>query len=69
MDWILSLLSMIMLWTMGNKNRFGPLIGIASQLLWIYYALSLKQYGLLLGTLGYLIIHVRNFIKWNVSTK
>lgn len=65
MDWILSAVSMIMLWSMGNKKRYAPFIGIAAQALWIYYAISINQYGLLIGTVGYLIIHIRNAVKWN----
>jgi hypothetical protein len=67
MDWILSIISMVMLWLMGNKNKYAPLIGILSQVLWIYYAISIKQYGLLIGTIGYLIIHIRNAVKWNAK--
>lgn len=57
-------MSMLMLWMMGNKNKFAPFIGIVAQILWIYYAISLKQYGLLFGTVGYLVIHGRNAYKW-----
>jgi hypothetical protein len=64
MDWILSIVSMVMLWMMGNKNKYAPFIGIIAQVLWIYYAISLKQYGLLVGTIGYLVIHIRNAVKW-----
>ena len=70
MDWILSGLSMIMLWMMGNKNKYAPTVGIINQIFWIYYAISIKQYGLLIGTIGYLVIHIRNAIKWkNEETK
>jgi hypothetical protein len=50
---------------MGNKNKKAPIIGIVVQILWIYYAISIRQYGLLVGTLGYTVVHVRNAIKWN----
>lgn len=65
MDYILSGLSILILWLMGNKNKYAPILGILGQILWIYYAISLKQYGLLIGTIGYLIVHIRNAIKWN----
>lgn len=65
MDWILSIVSMLVLWFMGNKSKYGPILGIAGQVLWIYYAISLRQYGLLIGTVGYLIIHIRNTMKWS----
>ncbi len=64
MDWVLSAVSMLVLWLMGNKNKYGPIIGVIGQILWIYYALSIKQYGLLAGTIGYLVIHCRNSYKW-----
>jgi hypothetical protein len=65
MDWILSILSTIMLWMMGNKNKFAPILGVITQILWIYYAIAIHQYGLLVGTIAYLIVHIRNAIKWN----
>jgi hypothetical protein len=69
MDWILSITSMITLWLMGNKNKYAPIVGIVSQILWIYYAVSIKQYGLIIGTVGYLIIHIRNSFKWIKENK
>jgi hypothetical protein len=69
MDWIISGLSLIVIWTMGNKSWYAPFIGIFSQVFWVYYALSLKQYGLLIATIGYLFIHIRNAYKWNVTDK
>ena len=31
MDWILSIISMFMLWKMGDKNKYAPFIGIGAQ--------------------------------------
>ncbi len=67
MDLFLSVLSMLMLWLMGNKSHLGPIVGVINQFFWLYYTLSTKQYGLLPGVVGFGIIHVRNVIKWRRS--
>lgn len=63
-SYILSALSLISLWLMGNKSIWGIRIGLLNQVLWIAYALMLKQYGLLIGAFAYTIIHIRNLEKW-----
>lgn len=64
MDWILSVTSCYMLWLMGNKSKWGPRVGIVNQILWIFYAVSIEQFGLLVGVLAYTVIHIRNCVKW-----
>jgi hypothetical protein len=53
-----------MLWMMGNKSKYAPLIGIACQILWAIYAIWLQQYGLLISAFAYTGVHIRNYIKW-----
>jgi len=64
LSWVLSVVSFIMLWAMGNKYRYAPLIGIFNQSLWIVYVWKTKQWGLLPGVIGYTFIHIRNHFKW-----
>jgi len=64
MAWILSLTSATMLWLMGNKSIWGPRLGLINQILWIIYAIHLKQWGLIPGIILYAIVHVRNLIAW-----
>lgn len=63
-SYILSAVSLTSLWLMGNKNKLGIIVGLAGQILWLAYALMLKQYGLIIGVVAYTIIHVRNLLKW-----
>lgn len=63
-SYILSAVSLTSLWLMGNKNKLGIVVGLAGQILWLAYALMLKQYGLIIGVVAYTIIHVRNLLKW-----
>lgn len=63
-SYILSAVSLTSLWLMGNKNKLGIIVGLAGQILWLAYALMLKQYGLIIGVVAYTIIHIRNLVKW-----
>ena len=64
LSWVLSITSGFMLWKMGDKSIWGPRIGIVNQVLWIIYAIWLRQWGLLPGVLVYTGIHVRNLLEW-----
>jgi hypothetical protein len=57
------------LWLIGNKNKAGFVLGLLNQILWTWYALTLKQYGLLVGVIAYTVIYIRNLIKWNKDEK
>jgi len=62
--WLLSLTSAVMLWFMGNKSVWGPRLGIANQVLWLAYAVGLKQWGLIPGITLYTVVHLRNLWRW-----
>lgn len=64
MAWILSFTSALMLWLMGNKSKWGPRLGLLNQVLWVVYAIMIREYGLLPGVALYAIVHVRNLIEW-----
>lgn len=65
LSYILSAFSLLSLWLMGNKSKAGAIVGIVGQVLWVVYAIWLKQPGLLVGVIAYTIVHIRNLIKWN----
>jgi len=64
MDWLLSAMSALMLWLMGNHSRWGPALGLCNQVLWMFYAVSRRQWGLLPGIALYTLIHLRNLKRW-----
>jgi hypothetical protein len=68
-SWLLSATSVLMLWMMGNKSNWGPIIGIMNQFLWFYYILFVLhgQYGLIIGTIAFTVVHIRNLILWKRS--
>lgn len=68
-SYLLSIISLVTLWLIGNKNKAGFVLGLLNQVLWIWYALMLKQYGLLVGVIAYAAIYIRNLIKLNKDEK
>lgn len=64
MTWVISFVSVLVLWLMGNKSKWGPRIGVLNQLLWFWFVLSEKQYGLLLGVIMFTVVQIRNLIRW-----
>ena len=64
MSWVLSVTSVLMLWLMGKKSKWGPRLGLANQILWVVYVLTTDQYGLLAGVIAYAVIHAINIWKW-----
>lgn len=53
------------LWMAGRRNKWGWLLGVATQGLWLAYAVSTRQWGFIPGSLAYGFIYVKNFLNWN----
>jgi hypothetical protein len=60
----LSLFLIVNLYLMGNKSIWGPITGVALQIVWVFYTIATHQYGLIPGAAILAIIHVRNWAKW-----
>ena len=56
---------LIALYVLGNKRRYGFLLGMLVDLLWMYVAVTCKVYGLLLVAIPALILNIRNYRKWS----
>lgn len=63
-SWILASIGVTGLWIAGNKSKWGWVIGITSQALWIAYAITTSQWGFLFSAFAYGTVYVRNLIKW-----
>jgi nicotinamide riboside transporter PnuC len=69
MDYIISIISVLVLWLTGNKSVWGMRLGLANQVLWFIYVIVTKQYGLLIGVIAFTIVYIRNLIKWEKEKK
>jgi hypothetical protein len=64
MDYLISLLNILFLVTVGNKYKYAFVFGILVGMLWFFYAIYLQKYGLLISIVVGLMINIRNQIKW-----
>lgn len=61
---LLSILTIIGMWLIGNKNRLGWVVGLINQGLWITFAIVFQAWGLLPLTLVLIFVYTRNLYKW-----
>lgn len=64
MDWFLSVITMIYLYLMGKKTIWGPVLGVFAQLFWIYFSITSKNYGLIVCSIGIMVIQINNVRLW-----
>lgn len=55
-------------YSIGNRRRFGFLVNMAGDLLWVYIGVTTRLYGLVTIAALALGFNVRNFIKWRKSS-
>lgn len=57
------------MWLMGDKNIWGPRVGIAAQLAWGLMIAWDKLFGLIPITVIMFFIYIRNYKKWMAECK
>lgn len=66
---VLSILTIIGMWLIGNKNRWDWIVGLVNQLLWISFAIIFKAWGLLPLSVVLIFVYTRNLYKWKDTNK
>ncbi|WP_338760287.1 hypothetical protein WAF17_13315 [Bernardetia sp. ABR2-2B] len=70
LDWLAMALSLIAMYLIGNKNKFGFIVLIASNILWIIVSLVfMNSYGILIGSSIFFFINLRGFLNWESKNK
>jgi len=68
-SWLCSATSLLMIWKMGDRSIWGPILGLCSQTVWTAYVLTEQQYGLIPCVAGFWVVHCRNLYKWTRKEK
>lgn len=63
-SWILACLGIIGTFFVGRKTIWGWVVLFCNESLWIYYAINTKQYGFILGSLGYMAVYIKSYMHW-----
>jgi hypothetical protein len=64
MDWFISAVMILFYWVNGNKWKYTWQMSIGICLLWIGYAISIGEYGLIISNIVIMGIALRNLFKW-----
>jgi nicotinamide riboside transporter PnuC len=64
MSWVLSLVGITGLIAVGRHKWWGFAIGLGNETLWIYFAITRQEYGLILGAVMYGAVNMMNMIRW-----
>ena len=64
MSWVLSLVGITGLIAVGRHKWWGFAIGLCNEVLWVYFAITRQEYGLILGAIMYGQVNLINMIRW-----
>jgi hypothetical protein len=65
LDWLAMALSLLAMYLLGNKNRWGFVAFVAANSLWIALGtLLIHSYGMAVGNAIFLAMNLREFLRW-----
>ena len=56
------------LWVAGSRSKWGWMVGLGAQALWVSYGLATDQYGFVASAFVYGTMYARNFRRWHRET-
>ncbi len=66
LDWAAMVLSVLAVWMLGNKNKYGFVVFITANIIWVILGAALMHsYGIILGNIFFLVSDTRGFLNWN----
>ena len=68
-DWLGMFLSVLNIWLMGNKNKYGFLVGILANLSWLIFGIMSETIAGLIVNLIMIILNFRGYQKWKKDIK
>ena len=64
-SWILMLVGVTGIFLTGRRIKWGWLISVLAECLWILYAIATGQYGFIVAAIAYGVIDLINFRRWS----
>jgi hypothetical protein len=64
MSWLLSAIGIFGYWLLAEKdNKWGWIVGVTYNILWIFYALATHQLGFIAVCVFFVVVNARGFYK------
>lgn len=64
-----SILTLVGIWLVGNKDPRGWVVGLGNQVLWISFIVVFQAWGLLPLTVALIVAYTRNLLRWRREAK
>jgi hypothetical protein len=65
LDWLAMASSLLSVYLLGNKNRFGFISYMLANALWIYLGIfRMQSFGISIGNVFFLTMNLRGYLKW-----
>ncbi len=61
---IISSVTLLSGWFIGNKNVWGQRLAVLANVGWWFYIIAFKHWGLVPMEIGFTVIVIRNLVKW-----
>ena len=69
LDWLAMTLSLLAVWLLGNKNRWGFAFFVMANITWLAVGSMAGSYGIVVGNMAFLIMNSRGFLRWKGAAK
>ena len=63
-SWVLALSGVAAIYFIGRKQIWGWIWATFNEAMWIYYAISTKQYGFIFAAIAYSVVYLRSYRHW-----
>jgi hypothetical protein len=63
-SWVLALSGVAAIYFIGRKQIWAWIWATFNEAMWIYYAISTKQYGFIFAAIAYSVVYVRSYRHW-----
>jgi len=64
LDWVAMITSLLFIYYIGNKQRFGFLIGLIAATAWIYTNIIAHMWAGVALNIILIGLHIRGYVKW-----
>lgn len=68
-DWVAMALSLYAVYLLGNKNKWGFVSFIISNVLWVVVGFMMSSYAVSAGNFVFLLMNTLGLIKWTREAK
>ena len=68
-DWVAMALSLYAVYLLGNKNKWGFVSFIISNVLWVVAGFMMSSYAVSVGNFVFLLMNTLGLIKWTREAK